>query len=720
MEMQRDSKTEKKNISGAGLSGGEPTPSTGAKAQCLLPASGLYAWKRSMEELLPGSSISAERMELRLDVDRHTPLMTASGTVWKSISTKLHWIARLTQNGQDRWKGMIWWRDGETEFFPYDDVEIQVVRGASSSQLGAMVTFSNNRGLSHELTFEFNSPYFHPINFEFDYLKGEKEKVTTEIDTWAHPNRPANLPRETLTIKTVFERAGFSMSVSPGGGEVPISLAGANAVWNDAELHDAMQKYWFLYAPEAQWALWLFFASLYEDPKTGNADANTYGIMFDNIGKQQRQGTAIFNDSAISIPRYGDRDSEAGVKRKRFFYGCHEMGHCFNLPHSFNKEHPTKIPWNYLKDEPEARSFMNYPHKVKDGEPAFFADFEYRFSDSELLFIRHAPSSFVEMGNAEWWFDSHGFEEALVSPEPSFRLELRVNRNEAIFEFMEPVTLELKLTNISLKPLMVEKHLLSMTDSMTVIIKRDGRAARQFIPFARYDRDSPREILNHGRSLYESLFVSAGNNGWDLAEPGDYCVRVALHYDGEYFLSNKLKIHVLPPKSVEEEKIAKDFFSDEVGRVIFFHGSCFLEKANDILRDVAARLDKQKVAMHASVVLGSALSRDFKQLVIEDQKPGPRFSIKIREAKPEEAKKLLTPALIDKSAMAAESLGHIDYRWYAKRFVDYLAREGAKKEAAASHKALSKTLSERRVRGRPILPEVLEEIEKSLPDIESK
>jgi len=69
--------------------------------------------------------------------------------------------------------------------------------------------------------------------------------------------------------------------------------------------------------------------------------------------------------------------------------------------------------------------------------------------------------------------------------------------------------------------------------------------------------------------------------------------------------------------------------------------------------------------MHASVALGSALSRDFKQLVIEDQKPGPRFSIKIREGKLEEAKKLLMPALIDSSARAAESFGHIDYRWYA-------------------------------------------------------
>jgi len=701
MKRQRGSRTAKKDSSGARVSG-------------------LYIWERSREEVLPGSSISAERMELRLDVDGDTPLRTASGTVWKSISTKFHWIARpLTKNGQDRWKGMIWYRDCETALFPYDAVEIHILRGASSSEQRARVTFSNGRGSSHEVTFEFRSPYFHDVNFEFDYLKGQKEKVTTKIDTWAHPIRPADLPKETLTIKTVFERAGFSVSVSPGG-EVPISYAGANKSWNDAELHDAMQKYWSRYATKAQWALWVFFASLYEDPDNKFADPLTYGIMFDHIGEQQRQGAAIFNDSRMSNLPMGTK-AKAWVERRKFFTACHEMGHCFNLAHSEEKWQKKETSWIHLENEPEARSFMNNPFEVKggDADAPFFADFRYRFSDGELLFMRHAPASFVEMGNAAW-FDHYGLQEALVSPKPSFKLELRVNRNVAIFEFMEPVTIELKLKNISPKPLLIEKHLLSMIDSMTVIIKRDSRAARQFIPFVRYERDSPKEILDPGKSLYESLFVSAGNNGWDLAEPGDYCVQVALHHDGQDFLSNKLKIRVLPPRSFEEEHIAQDFFSDDVGRVISFDGSCFLEKANGVLRDVAERLKKQNVAMHASVALGYALSRDFKQLVEHDKKPGPRFGIKTRKAMPEEAKKLLTPVLISSSAVAAESLGHIDYKWYVDQFVASLAREGEKNEAMRSQEVLYQTLSQRVVQGRGVLKEVLAEIKKRLEELKEK
>jgi hypothetical protein len=678
------------------------------------PASGLYDWERSEEELPAGSSISGKSMELRLDVDGHTPLMRASGTVRNGISAEFHWIAELTGNGQDRWKGTTnYYRYGEEALFPYDAVEIQVLRGASSNPHGATATFSNGRGLSHELTFKFRSPYFHSVDFEFDYLQGQKKKVTTEIKTRARKN----LPPETLTISTVFERAGFSVSLSPGGKEVPISKAGADAKWNDFELHDAMLKYWSHYAPKPQWALWVFFTSLYE--KT-----NLYGIMFDNIGKQHRQGTAVFNESSLSnVPFYGP-NPKAYVERKKFFVACHEIGHCFNLAHSWQRETPPGIPWIHQENEPEARSFMNDPSRLKvkdteDSEEIFFADFEYRFSDSELLFMRHAPERFVEMGNA-LWYDDCAFQESQISPGRSFKLELRVNREKPVFEFMEPVTLELKLKNISPEPRMVEEHLLSTAHSMTVVIKRNGRPARPFIPFARYDWHSAKKILKPRKSLYESLFVSAGINGWDFAEPGDYYVQAALHYEGEDLFSKKLKIRILPPKTKEEEKVAKDFFSENVGRVLYFKGSTFLEKANDVLRDVAERLKSRKVALHASVALGYPLSRDCKQLVVKAHGPGPRFRIRRKLAEPKVAKKFLAPALIGSKGLAAETFGHINYKRYVDRFVGWLEHREETPEAVTSQKVLYETLSKRSVRRRRILKDVLEETQKRLEDLRRK
>ena len=38
--------------------------------------------------------------------------------------------------------------------------------------------------------------------------------------------------------------------------------------------------------------------------------------------------------------------------------------------------------------------------------------------------MRHAPASFVQMGNADW-FDHHGFEQAETTPEPDFELTVR-------------------------------------------------------------------------------------------------------------------------------------------------------------------------------------------------------------------------------------------------------------------------------------------------------
>jgi hypothetical protein len=55
----------------------------------------------------------------------------------------------------------------------------------------------------------------------------------------------------------------------------------------------------------------------------------------------------------------------------RFWTAVHELGHAFNLAHSWQKSLGTG--WVPLADQPEARSFMNYPYAVRGGQEAFFA-----------------------------------------------------------------------------------------------------------------------------------------------------------------------------------------------------------------------------------------------------------------------------------------------------------------------------------------------------------
>jgi len=695
----------------------------------LLPVSGLYEWRMQITSPVPiplprptmepesGASYPwwFRREELRLDVDGRYPQMTASGTVRRSISSLTHWIADLTATGSNSWTGTIWYKDGDVASFPYTNVEIQVTRSWFPSGRRATVTFSGGGGADRVRTFKYVSQYFHPADFEFDGAEGET--TTLEMDTCAHPNRPASLHCETLTIQNVYGRAGFDVTTSPGG-PVPLAGAGADALWSDLELHDAMQTYWSRFASKAQWAIWVFFAHLHvEEPPWIPQPEDLGGIMFDDIGPNHRQGTAIFNGSFISNPPAGDPNPDDWVQRMIFWTACHEMGHAFNLAHSWQKSLGT--PWIPLTDEPEARSFMNYPFRVSGGQSAFFADFEFRFSAGELLFMRHAPARFVQPGNADW-FDHHGFQEANVSPEPALKLELRVNRERAIFEFMEPVLLELKLTNISSQPQLVDDNLLSTADSMTVILKKDGKPARQFAPFAHYCRLSAKSVLMPGQSVYESLPVSVGRNGWDMAEPGNYTVQVALHLDGEDIVSQPLRVRVAPPRGYDEDFLAQDFFSDDIGRIITFGGSRFFEKGNEVLREVVEKLSDRRVAFHASLALGNEVAHEYKQLVEDPEEPRKQLGIKIQKAQPDEARKLLEAALTTQMDLAVESFGHIEFKRNVDRLSGWLAQEGEMGQAMKFQDALYKTMSAREVHGRKVLDRVVREIKERRDSYKTK
>jgi len=644
------------------------------------------------------------REELRLDIDGRFPQMTASGTIRPGLSTSIHWIARLTPAGANVWTGVIWYKDGNAAAFPYTQVRITVVRSLFPHQRTATVKFSGGGAPLRRSIYRFRSPHYHHVEFEFDCATGVTP--VTSIETCAHPNRPPSIPCQTLTIEEAFLRAGFQVTKSGGDSVVPLAGAGPDARWSDMEMHDAMQTYWSRFANQAQWSLWAFFASLHE------SGTGLGGVMFDDIGPNHRQGTAIFNDSFIKNAPPGDPNPAAWVRRMRFWTACHEMGHGFNLAHSWQKSlgAPYGSPWIPLADEPEARSFMNYPYNVAGGQTAFFSDFEYRFSDGELLFMRHAPARFVEMGNADW-FDHHGFEQARVSPEPTFHLDVRANRSKPEFEFLEPIVLELKLRNISAGPQLIDENLLSNLERLTLVVKKRGKPARLYIPYARYCRSAKPVVLPPGEARYDSVFVSAGQNGFDLAEPGWYTIQAALHLDEEDVTSEPFHLRIAPPTGYDEEYLAQDFFSDDVGRILAFDGSRFLATGNGVLREVAERLSTRRVALHAQVALGSALARAAKVLDLGNGKreltsaKAAGGQIGAASADPKEAHAQLQAALFTQEPLAAESLGHVDYKYYADRYSDWLADEGDTREAARVQDELYKTLAERRV-----LDRVLREI----------
>lgn len=642
--------------------------------------------------------------ELRLDVDGRYPQMTASGSIPISPVQRVHWIASVHATGPNTYTGGIWYKDPAVTPFGYTIVDIKV---SSLLVLGrkAKVVFSGP-GLKPRIRlFKFRSPYFHKVEVEYD---SESPLVPVlQIDTCAHPNHPATLPCENLTIRQVFQRSGFDTAISPNTSNVTGAPGGT---WSDMEMHDAMTVFWSRFANLPQWALWTFFANQHE------AGSNLGGIMFDDIGPNHRQGTSLFYDSFISDPPpAGDPNPAASIARSRFWTAVHEMGHAFNLAHSWQKSlgAPFGSPWIPLMDEPEARSFMNYPFFVAGQDPAFYADFEYRFTDQELLFMRHAPERFVRMGDAAW-FDHHGFEQTRQLARPPLSLEIRANRPTPVFEFLEPVMIELKLKNISTTPQIVDENILTTLDGITIALKRQGSPARQFLPFAQYCMQPAAKTLQPNEAIYASVYVTAGLNGIDVAEPGRYMLQAALHTPEGDIVSKPFTLRIATPKGVEEDVVAQDFFSDSVSRVLAFDGSRVLPEANAVLRNVVERLGDRRVAKHARVPLGLAIAEPAKVLSVGagagaetgGGAASARKTIKVESAQPERAESDLKAALMTQPDVAAESLGHVDYKVYVDELTDLLEAQGDIDEAAETQETLHKIMASRNV-----LPRVLAEID---------
>ncbi|MEU6393636.1 hypothetical protein [Streptomyces sp. NPDC046939] len=622
--------------------------------------------------------------ELRVDVDGLYPTMTVSGTISRLIGGSLTWLARVSWDvNRAGYAGSITYRDGTVGLEPHSDVLVQLAEGGMRT---ATVTFTGSGLPDSTHTFAFRQAEFRNVGVEYDWASDAT--AVTQYDLGSHPNRPADLPNTTLSIEGAFSRFGIAMTQTTGGNAIPIDKAGSDALWSDIEMHDAMQAHWSKWADQAQWQIWVLFAARHESGRSLG------GIMFDDIGTAQRQGCAIFSDSFISDPPpSGDPAPDAAVQRMRFWTAVHETGHALNLAHSWQKSLGTA--WLPLADEPEARSFMNYPYFVGGGPAAFFADFQYRFSDDELLFMRHAPERFVEPGNAPW-FDHHAFQQVRKASASTLELTLRVHREVPRFEALEPVAAELKLKNASSIPTVVDRNILR-SDGLTVVIARDRHEPRQWLPYIRYCALAEPHVLQPGESLYAPLFLSAGRGGFELCEPGRYRVYAALRTPSGDVLSAPMPIEVRPPVSREAELMAPDVYTEEVGRVLALGGSRggapSMDHANDVLHEVVERLPDSALAIHAAASLGQMATLPGR--VLTENAHGER-SFHLTDSRPDAAVPLLGKAYAD-PRRAAVTLGHIGVTRNVEQVAPVLGRLGERTMAADLASNLADTLRERGV-----------------------
>ena len=169
------------------------------------------------------------RGQLRLDVDGRYPLRVASGTIWRGLFLRMHWIARVTKIGPRTWTGSIFYRDGGGATTAYTDVRIIVVRpGLLGPPTAAVVRFSGGGTSGLTMRYDYRSRYAREVEFEYDAATGVSP--VTSFDIGSHPNRPASIAAETISIEDVYRRAGFRVRRSNGDNIVPLAGAGGDAV----------------------------------------------------------------------------------------------------------------------------------------------------------------------------------------------------------------------------------------------------------------------------------------------------------------------------------------------------------------------------------------------------------------------------------------------------------------------------------------------------------
>jgi hypothetical protein len=601
---------------------------------------------------------------IRLDVDGSFPQMMASGSYQRTgglFSGPTSWVAHpLRQIDSSNWEGPILQVWGDTSLIPHKTVHIHVPRSQVLAYFLQMTVTFMNGAPAVTRKVDYVSPWFREVAFEFDTVQGSPQ--ITSANTCAHNEHPPYLPCEILTFDKVYDRAGVDVSHSKRSNTVPLSLAGGDQAWSDAELQAAIRAYWSSYSDAPNWAVWVLFAG------TGRT-LSVAGSMFDDSDANQRQGVGIFNDAAERYVPNSYPQRPEHLRRERFFALIHEVGHCFNLHHAW-LFYNSDLHWPFFDDTGDSATFMNYPNRVVD----FYNKFRYTFHASDLKFLRHAPDQFVEMGDYRFRGGQDEFGREARRTLPPWTLDIGLSRSAGVFQFLEPVTLTATLTNSSSHPQIVDESVMEDSDNFRLLIsKSDGGPSRIWRPFVLHCFRSVPRVLQAGESLKTPFFVGAGLDGWYLAEPGVYTLRAMLSTPQFTVNTNPRRVRIAHPRSWEEETLAQEFFTKDVGRAFAFGASHGITAPVETLKRVMDQLPDRAVSRHAALALAEPLKRPTRVLRMDKQNRG----FDIVKANPEEARGLYTRALHDDTGAADRCFGKSRYDDLSRDYRKWLEENGA-------------------------------------------
>ena len=607
------------------------------------------------------------QLELRVDVDGKKPTIKISGDLYRTAGSVVTYFGSFIVRSPQITVGATEVKIKGTGDFSFHTsapvVSVTIPRVAALAPApSAKVTFSDSAGaVGSSFQCGFVSPYFRTVQYEQDTVKGTKA-----FSSYNTGSLPSGGPARTLSVVAAYAEAGIEMQLSGVSNIVSNIASGPDRKWSDAELHASMLQQFSLWRDQPQWKVWLLVA-------TDHESQNLRGIMFDQQGKQ-RQGCAVFYDRIA-----GD---EADAQRGALRTYVHELGHCFNLMHSWQKSFAVPP----MPNRPDALSYMNYVQNFPGGAPAYWSAFPFQFDDPEVIHLRHAFRDNIIMGGNNFAvgaaeFDMQAFNQPLTD-NSGLRLELEARKN---FVMCEPVVIELKLYTTDMRGKRVHSNIHPNHGFTQLAIRKPGGQMVSYRPLVEQCVDPEFVVLDAERpSIYASAYVGYGKDGFYFDQAGFYQIIAVYHaLDGSEVVSAPLTVRVRNPLNAEEEEIADHYYGDDQGTLFYLLGSdsSDLASGNKNFDEVLDKHAKHPLAVYARFVKGINAGRNFK--TVTDDK-----TLSEREPCSEESKGLLTSAI--DASMKGGGLDNITLNMATRRLARVQKRMGDDKGAKATVNAMLK------------------------------
>ncbi|MBZ5636175.1 MAG: hypothetical protein LAO55_23855 [Acidobacteriia bacterium] len=574
-------------------------------------------------------SVGSFQLELRVDVDGVRPQNRVSGDFYSFSGGTLNYvgsfivgtpaIAVTATQVTIRGLGSYTFSAGA----PVVQVTIQR-RSLLQPPAPAEVRFFTTAGApgaTYNCSFE--SRYFRTVRLETDRVSDVTTPVFANYNTGL---LPSGGPARNLSVVSAYAEAGIEMIPTSGSDVINIAEAHAGASWSDAELHDSMTRHFSVFRNVPQWTVWQAVCQNHD------LGPGLLGIMFDQLGPQ-RQGCAVFHRGLGGVT-----PQQLRVQLQTY---VHELGHCFNLLHSWQKSFATPP----AVDRPTSLSWMNYPWRYPlGGEPAFWSAFPFQFDTGELVHLRHAFRNNVIMGGNPFISGAGEVNPEIMADPISDQsgLQLEIFAASTGFALGEPVVVRFGLEGTDRRGSTVHPYLHpNMMLTNIVIAKPNGRVVA-YDPYIDHLMAGTERNLAQGSVIQDSAYIGYGKGGLYFDQPGTYQIRAVYNaLDGSRVLSNVLNVCVKYPVTAQDQEMADLLMGQEQGALFYLLGSDSesLRRGNAAFEKALDKHADHPLADYVRLVHGINAARTYK--AVDDSNPK---RCTVRPANLAQATKLLTNA----------------------------------------------------------------------------